>query len=150
MFAERVRQLDDTYPGYAAAWGRLATVVLGHGGIHVVPPLVPDILVDVLSEQGKPWAADVRHLPGQASSCHDNSIELWRSGEAASIGTGYALSDDGLWREHSWAATAEGVIIETTEPRARYFGLDLSGDEAEGFARWIDGGDPPTWPAFAR
>jgi hypothetical protein len=84
-----VRQLDEIYPGYAAAWGRLATVVLGHG-VRVVAPLVPEMLVDVLSEQGKPWAAEVRHLPGRASSCHDNSIELWMSGEAASIGTGYA------------------------------------------------------------
>jgi hypothetical protein len=46
---------------------------------------------------------------------------------------GYALSafgdselSDGAWREHSWAMSADGYIIETTSPRTVYFGVPVT------------------------
>ena len=42
------------------------------------------------------------------------------------VGTGYALSDDGLWRSHSWVLTKKR-IIETTVSRVKYLGLALIG-----------------------
>lgn len=50
---------------------------------------------------------------------------LWIDGEIASIGTGYALSDDGLWRQHSWGLEADGVVVETTFERRSYVGIVL-------------------------
>ena len=41
------------------------------------------------------------------------------------IPTGYALSDDGLWRQHTWGLLRNGVL-ETTEVRLRYFGIPAS------------------------
>lgn len=78
----------------------------------------------------------VLHL-GARSNCHVNAVTLWRSGEAVAIGTGYALSDDQLWREHSWAWDRDGYLIETTEPRNRYYGLRMDGPRAERFANWM-------------
>jgi hypothetical protein len=44
------------------------------------------------------------------SRCHENVARLWtdkRWGLVA-IGTGYALSEDGLWRRHSWVGYEPG------------------------------------------
>jgi hypothetical protein len=71
--------------------------------------------------------------------CHYNSSLMWlaqREGIRA-IGTGYALSDDGLWRQHSWAICADH-ILETTEcSRGKYFGLRLEAGAAEDFAKLV-------------
>ena len=37
----------------------------------------------------------------------------------------------------------DGQLIETTEPRTAYFGVELREGNAERFARWIEGGTPP-------
>lgn len=50
------------------------------------------------------------------------------------IGSGYALSADGLWRQHSWGILRDG-ILETTERRIKYFGLILQDERANRFAR---------------
>lgn len=51
------------------------------------------------------------------------------------IMTGYALSDDGIWRAHSWGVDlTTGDTIETTDARWLYFGFRLSPDEAERFS----------------
>lgn len=42
--------------------------------------------------------------------------------------TGYALSPDGLWRQHSWAYGDNLMIYETTVERVMYFGVELSSD----------------------
>lgn len=49
--------------------------------------------------------------------------------------TGYALSDDGYWRQHSsWCLSPARRLIETTVRREHYFGFRLSEDEAFAFA----------------
>jgi hypothetical protein len=43
------------------------------------------------------------------------------------IATGYTLSADGLWRQHSWGLDAgDGRVLETTERRVRYRGYVLN------------------------
>ncbi|HEX7958941.1 MAG TPA: hypothetical protein VF493_03430, partial [Terriglobales bacterium] len=49
------------------------------------------------------------------------------------IATGYALSEYGLWRQHSWGILRDGVL-ETTKTRLKYFGIVLQGGEADFFA----------------
>lgn len=141
-YATRVEEQDAAYPGYGAAWDRFVRTVLAHGGAHVVPPLQIDPLIDLLAEHGH--IHDGRELQlylGATSACHTNVVALWRTGDAAALGTGYALSDDFLWRQHSWAWDADGHIIETTEPRLRYFGVRMDDDFARWFADWVD---PPS------
>jgi len=56
--------------------------------------------------------------------CHNNVIKLCLEGKGR-MATGWALSDDGLWRQHSWLVK-DKTIIETTESRKRYFGIILN------------------------
>lgn len=134
LYAERVALQDRSFPGYEAAWKRFCGLVLGHGGRLVVPPLSPDPMLGFLAERARLWDNPVAHRPLRRSECHGNAVGLWRQGDAVAIGTGYALSDDGLWRSHSWALSPEGELVETTMEREAYFGVELSGDEAERFA----------------
>jgi hypothetical protein len=39
------------------------------------------------------------------------------------LATGYALSGDGLWRQHSLLSLEDSSILETTEIRLMYFGM---------------------------
>ena len=70
----------------------------------------------------------------QISHCHSNVANLWTQRKNIQIVTGWALSGDGLWRQHSWALQGK-TIIETTEVRIKYFGFILTAAEAEQF-RW--------------
>ena len=99
----------------------------------------PDPLIGLLGEQGGVLPESTTSVLdlGERSDCHSNAVALWRTGEAIAIGTGYALSRDELWREHSWAWDGDGRLIETTEPRTRYFGVRMEGPQAEWFANWI-------------
>lgn len=133
-YAERVAMQDQAHPGYRNAWSRFATFLLAYGGQHVVPPLVPDPLLAPFTKWGQRWEGPVLHRPMQRSQCHNNAIALWREGHAAAIGTGYALADDGLWREHSWAVSHAGELVETTVVMEIYFGVELRGSDAESFA----------------
>lgn len=74
--------------------------------------------------------------------CHENVSELWleKKSGLVGIGVGYALSSDGLWRRHSWGSR-DGEVVETTEPRTRYFGRVLVGADAKRFAE-ENRGDP--------
>lgn len=73
---------------------------------------------------------------GQDSHCHENSLYLARHVEGYKLCTGYALSDDGMWRQHSWCiykAPQTVRIVETTVPRVAYFGYVLGKTSAEEF-----------------
>ena len=73
----------------------------------------------------------VKLIKGAPNGCHKNSAKLWSEGKGKIV-TGYALSDDGLWRQHSWV-NAGNQLIETTEPRVIYFGYTLDEDESKEF-----------------
>jgi hypothetical protein len=104
------------------------------GGVEIVA--LPDEDIPSLVRKGEMMDGPVTRRPMRVSRCHHNVADLWRGKRKRSriiaIATGYALSDDGLWRQHSWALTNSG-IIETTEPRVRYFGVTLSGQAANIF-----------------
>jgi hypothetical protein len=142
IFEDQVRAIDTETPGYAEKWRTFETIVLRDGGYAVVPRFGPDPTIDLLIQTGQSFSAEDASLrPGVERECHLNSVTLWRAGKALAIGTGYALSDDGLWREHSWAWGRDDDLIETTGPRISYFGLRLEGDDARRYSAWISGGD---------
>lgn len=111
---------------------KLRSELLNIGGDNVVPSYEPDLRKMV--ERGsiiKP--IEIIHSEMRSSKCHQNSAWLYRNDESiTSIGTGWALSDDGLWRQHSWAHRGD-EIVETTVKREKYFGLILEGEDAEEF-----------------
>lgn len=138
LFEHRLAEQDRAHPGYREAWLAFAALVLGHGGRRIVPPVQPDVLIGMLTTDAELIDGGSAELvEGEPSDCHVNAARLWRAGRSEAIGTGYALSDDGLWREHSWGVRA-GRVIETTTPRLRYFGVVMADDRATWFADWVD------------
>ena len=54
------------------------------------------------------------------------------------IATGYALSKDGMWRQHSWLVLRKCrsyKIVETTEKREAYFGFAMNAEKCLEFMR---------------
>ena len=62
-----------------------------------------------------------------ASQCHSNSYYLFNENKNKFyLYTGVALSEDGVWRPHSWCVDKDTEeIIETTESRIAYFGSKM-------------------------
>lgn len=90
---------------------------------------------------GQFWTGiDAIMKEGQPSQCHLNSFNLWAEDRKMMshiiyLCTGYALSDDGMWRRHSWCIRKSiNTIIETTEPRILYYGYVLNDIQAMGWA----------------
>jgi hypothetical protein len=76
---------------------------------------------------------------GEPSRCHSNAAHLWDEHTACKeskleLMTGYGLSRDGIWRQHSWCwYPPRNKAVETTEARIAYYGFQLSEPEAEVF-----------------
>jgi len=96
---------------------------------------MPERDQEAILSRGELWDAgkvEVELIKGNKSQCHENSAILWRNNEEYKIATGWGLSDDGLWRQHTWIVV-DGKVIETTVPRLKYFGFELTRPEAEAF-----------------
>jgi hypothetical protein len=72
-------------------------------------------------------------VDGEQSHCHDNVWALWKTKpDDYLVVTGYGLSQDSIWRPHSWCVDrTTGKIIETTDLRTKYFGVEFSKSEFE-------------------
>jgi hypothetical protein len=107
------------------------------GGTRMIFRYEPDL--KLLLNRGELFDEPAELVPGEPSQCHLNVARLWneQKGEV-SIVTGYALSEDNLWRQHSWLiheklTTGRYRLIETTVKRVKYFGVILTEIEAKGF-----------------
>ena len=114
---------------------RLRKMLLRLGGDCVVAPRKPDQDVPMLLEQGFLTSGPATLKVMKSSSCHQNVAFVWTNRKFGIVGvaTGYALSGDGLWRQHSWGILRDGVL-ETTKTRRKYFGVVLQGERADFFA----------------
>jgi len=76
--------------------------------------------------EGKLWKSNKNNtilIPLEPCQCHRNTVVLvYLGGGNLTAWWGLALSDDGIWRVHSWARTSLKVI-ETTTPRLLYYGI---------------------------
>jgi hypothetical protein len=117
-------------------WRRLSKKLLRIGGRALVVPWGDEPHLADLVERGGPMTTRfAAQLPGASRECHWNVIRLYEaSAGTVHVGTGYALSDDGLWRQHSWGVNAK-QIVETTELREAYFGIVLTPREAKSLAK---------------
>jgi hypothetical protein len=109
--------------------------LLRRGGEAVILPRVePDY--EKLMQRGEfQPASNAVSIKGRVIECHNNTAKLWaRTHGDVKICTGYALSEDGAWRQHSWGhSSSEQRVVETTEGRVLYFGFLLTDEEAERF-----------------
>ena len=117
--------------------GALRTLLLGIGGEELVAPGGIDADIPFLINSGFLMEGSVQCEVMEVSACHQNVARLWigRKCGLVGIGTGYALSDDSLWRQHSWGIQRDGVL-ETTKARVKYFGRALKGRQADSFAEF--------------
>ncbi len=122
----RMDTIAQNDPDYGALFDRL----LSHGGYAVAPRPEPD-LIKILDRAELRDGYDAELMRGQPINCHSNSALLWAENRDHSvIVTGWAMSDDGVWRQHSWVKhLGTGKIYETTNPRVLYYGFDLMPDE---------------------
>lgn len=100
----------------------------------------PDL--EAIMTRGQLWYDDNLLLKkGRRNGCHGNSSRIWEKAQKENnpniyLATGYALSDDGMWRCHSWCvdtSNEETRIIETTVERLLYFGFVMTEEEAKQF-----------------
>lgn len=117
--------------------------LMSFGGQDVCMPW-KEIDLEPIMERGQFWYGDAsKKVGGTSRECHSNSAKLWRKHldnpkREIHIVTGYALSDDGLWRQHSWAVEVgakKNIILESTTPRVAYFGFVMTEEESFEFLR---------------
>lgn len=116
--------------------------LLSFGGCETCFPEIDEDVKRIL-ERGYLRNGTSKLMRGQPCRCHSNVCNLWEQNHAehdVRICTGYALSDDGMWRSHTWmlhvydtATQRREQVIETTEKRIAYFGFEMTDAEAEVF-----------------
>jgi hypothetical protein len=101
-------------------------LAIGGGEVNVRGVVPADIFR--LLKRGELWSGEKSNLVRMAPiSCHQNSYVLWKAGKGDLV-NGFSLTEDGLWREHSWIVSNDKVL-ETTTPRVAYYGVILTKDE---------------------
>lgn len=111
--------------------------LLSLGGESVCLPVYEEDIVNILS-RGQIWYGDKTDLmKGEPCHCHSNSCNLWENNkDKTRIVTGYALTPDGMWRQHSWLIhrrPRQNRVVETTVKRILYYGFVMTQEECEKF-----------------
>lgn len=107
------------------------------GDAVCLPAYEPDL--ENILEYGQFWLGyNAERKPGENCHCHSNSARLWEvNRDKTVICTGYALSADGMWRQHSWLIHTKprsNRVVETTRPRILYYGFAMTPEMCEEFA----------------
>lgn len=125
---KRTKEFLASHPKYKA----LEEKLLSLGGEFVALELDSDL--DALLKKGRVIDLPIQKVRGAVSRCHSNTAKLWDKNKDSGfqIWTGWVLDDDTIWRQHSWGVMG-GKIIETTEKREVYFGVELSDEQAREF-----------------
>jgi hypothetical protein len=114
---------------------QLALKVMEHGGVAFIVPDCEPHLESIVSRGAVFDGRNPVRIHGEPCRCHTNSALYWSDhDDTVQIVTGYALSDDGVWRQHTWCRRLKsGRIVESTEPRVLYFGVCLTHEESDTF-----------------
>ena len=109
--------------------------LLSLGGVELVAPPTTDPGLSLIIEHGRIKRGPIKCIPMSSSEGQKNIATYWMTDRVGvvGIGIGYALSDDGLWRQHFWGVRRRG-ILETTTKREQYFGVTICAAEAAVFA----------------
>jgi hypothetical protein len=110
--------------------------LLDIGGWSVILPRIEEDYSEIM-DRGRKFAGKSITKRGMQSQCHRNSANLWDANRnKLKICTGYALSKDGIWRQHSWCVMRtkrSWRVVETTTKRIQYYGYIMNEDESELF-----------------
>ena len=151
---QRSARVIEAVPSYAD----LRRKLLSLGGIDAVPPGFDESSapqrarqhydVSQVLQSGRTWMGAQAELEQmETSNCHLNVARLCTSGRGQ-IASGWALPEDGLWREHSWLVRSPGTehesLVETTRRWLLYHGYPLNEEETGWFVRAELG--PEAWP----
>lgn len=122
FLSAKLAEYSVAQPGLQVLKNRLLAI----GGEMIVPR--EDIDLDRILETGALFDyLKIIFVEGSKSECHLNAQVYADLRPNAKLATGWALTEDGLWRQHSWCWIPDRrVIIETTELRTKYFGVLLS------------------------
>jgi hypothetical protein len=139
------------------AYEDLRKQLLALGGVEVVLPRYDQFSeveqrrqaydVEQVLARGETWLGSRAVLELRTeNNCHNNVAQIRSSGRG-SITSGWALADDGLWREHSWlllrSADSEDSVLETTQAWLLYHGYRLDARETGWFIHSELGPDAP-------
>lgn len=133
-----LEDMKEMYPSMDNHFFDLRQKLLAFAGEAVCFPPYKEDLDSILS-YGQFWVgSNAKLMRGEPSQCHANSANLWEQNkEATRICTGYALSEDGMWRQHSWLVwhkARSNQIVETTVKRIAYYGFVMPYDMCQQFA----------------
>ena len=137
-FQNTLDEMKQMYPDMDDRLFDLRTKMLNFAGDAVCLPAYEEDL-DNLVKYGQFWIGNnVKFMKGEPCHCHANASNLWEQNKDKTvICTGYALSPDGMWRQHSWLLwkkARSNQIVETTTPRIVYFGFAMPYDMCEKFS----------------
>ena len=137
-YQDTLEEMKKLHPKMDERLFDLKQILLSFGGEATCLPGYEDDLSEIL-KYGQLWlGTNIKMMKGVPSQCHRNSCDLWEQNkENTRICTGYALSDDGMWRQHSWVIWMKpnsNQIVETTVPRIAYFGFVMTTEQCEKFA----------------
>jgi hypothetical protein len=128
---DRYKRATEKDENWKTLWQRLT----GIGGKAIIIPssLRDEHLVDLIRNgQGLGGVETLEKM--EPHQCHKNTALLYDNGKVDDIVTGYALSEDGFWRQHTWGLRGN-EFIETTAKRVFYYGVILTDDQAEKFVK---------------
>lgn len=104
------------------------------------------VLDEMLSRGEFIQPVKAKYVVGFPNQCHYNSATFWNNNsDFCLLMTGYALSEDGMWRQHSWCLlqrdprsekNIDDTVVETTANRLLYYGIRLTKEESESFLKW--------------
>ena len=112
-------------------WEELKMRLLGYGGEAVIlaynDPDHPK-----MTARGVFYSGVVELRKGKFENVHKNITQESFNDVKVKIWTGYALSKDGIWRQHSWGKSGD-IVVESYEPKVAYFGFEMTYDEENDF-----------------
>lgn len=137
-FQDTIDEMKAMHPGMDDRLFDLRKHLLDFAGEAVCLPDYEEDMDDIMN-YGQFWIGNnIKMIKGLPSQCHYNSSRLWETNkDKCRICTGYALTSDGIWRQHSWVIwmkSRSNQIIETTVPRLVYFGYVMTSEQCADFA----------------
>jgi len=120
IFDERLNMLPEEH---AAKLRELRDILLAIAGQDMVIMPNGERDIDNILANGEILQKTYKEVAGEPGDCHNNAVKQWfRNPTKYSVAGGYALSEDGLWRQHSWLVDDMHRTYETTAPRLLYYG----------------------------
>jgi hypothetical protein len=136
---EQMRILTKRLKEAPAVFRRLNRKLLKVGGQSlVIHPCSNNEVAEMVFRHGESLSKTAIQKKMTSNECHRNTAELWRADKLDAICLGYALSEDGLWREHYWGIK-DDHIVETTISRIAYFGATFCGEAGDIMVGYLEG-----------